>query len=76
MTPDAARVRRRRRRVPQHASRRSELPKDPTGKWACKTYTVGGQLVGLRKFEVVARLPGLPADGSGSGSGSGSDAKR
>ncbi|HEY5947979.1 MAG TPA: DUF5924 family protein [Kofleriaceae bacterium] len=29
------------------------LPKDPTGKWSCATYTLGGQLVGLRKFEVL-----------------------
>ncbi len=28
------------------------LPSDPTGKWACATYTVGGQLVGIRKFVV------------------------
>jgi hypothetical protein len=32
-----------------------KLPKDPTGLWACKTYTVGGQLVGMRKFEVLTR---------------------
>jgi len=31
-----------------------QLPRDPAGMWACETYTVGGQLVGLRKFEVVA----------------------
>ena len=31
-----------------------KLPADPTGGWACATYTVGGQLVGVRKFEVVA----------------------
>ena len=30
-----------------------KLPKDPTGMWACETFTVGGQLVGIRKFEVV-----------------------
>jgi hypothetical protein len=30
-----------------------QLPSNPTGKWTCSTYTVGGQLVGLRKFEVV-----------------------
>jgi hypothetical protein len=29
------------------------LPKDPTGTWSCTTYTVGGQLVGTRKFEVL-----------------------
>jgi Family of unknown function (DUF5924) len=30
-----------------------ELPADPTGRWACTTMTVGGQLVGVRKFEIV-----------------------
>ena len=30
------------------------LPRDPTGTWSCETYTLGGQLVGLRKFAVVA----------------------
>jgi hypothetical protein len=30
-----------------------QLPPDPTGKWSCQTYTLGGQLVGLRKFEVL-----------------------
>ena len=34
------------------------LPADPTGKWSCATYTVGGQLVGIRKFQV------LTADGA------------
>jgi len=29
------------------------MPKDPVGTWSCMTYTVGGQLVGLRKFEVL-----------------------
>jgi hypothetical protein len=32
---------------------KDKLPKDPTGTWSCETYTKGGQLVGLRKFEVV-----------------------
>jgi hypothetical protein len=40
------------------------LPADPTGKWACATYTVGGQLVGIRKF-VVERAGGAPAGGAG-----------
>ena len=31
-----------------------ELPRDPKGKWACITETKGGQLVGLRRFEVIA----------------------
>ncbi|MDB4958185.1 MAG: hypothetical protein JWO36_5754 [Myxococcales bacterium] len=30
-----------------------KMPKDPTGIWSCETFTVGGQLVGLRKFEVL-----------------------
>jgi len=30
-----------------------ELPEDSTGKWACTTMTIGGQLVGVRKFEIV-----------------------
>ena len=29
------------------------LPADPTGAWSCTTYTLGGQLVGVRKFEVL-----------------------
>jgi hypothetical protein len=32
---------------------KDKLPADPTGKWTCGTYTMGGQLVGLRKFEVL-----------------------
>jgi hypothetical protein len=31
-----------------------QMPSDPTGAWSCATYTVGGQLVGLRKFQVRA----------------------
>ena len=31
----------------------SEMPADPIGKWSCTTMTVGGQLVGVRKFTVV-----------------------
>lgn len=30
-----------------------EMPADPTGRWACTTMTVGGQLVGVRKFVLV-----------------------
>jgi hypothetical protein len=38
----------------------SDFPLDlaklnPVGKWACITYTVGGQLVGVRKFEVLTK---------------------
>lgn len=32
---------------------KEQLPKDPTGHWSCATYTVGGQLVGIRKFDVL-----------------------
>ena len=32
---------------------KEELPKDPVGRWSCLTYTHGGQLVGIRKFEVI-----------------------
>jgi hypothetical protein len=32
---------------------KDRLPKDPTGAWECETLTVGGQLVGVRRFEVV-----------------------
>lgn len=31
------------------------LPADPTGKWACTTYTLHGQLVGVRKLEVLTK---------------------
>jgi len=31
-----------------------ELPRDPVGKWSCTTQTRGGQLVGIRTFEVIA----------------------
>lgn len=54
------------------------LPADPTGKWTCTTYTEGGQLVGVRKFEVIAKRdpdeqPAVPGSGSGSAAaGSGS----
>jgi Family of unknown function (DUF5924) len=33
----------------------AKLPKHPVGTWACETWTRGGQLVGLRKFEVVTK---------------------
>jgi len=32
----------------------AKLPADPTGAWSCTTYTEGGQLVGVRAFEVKA----------------------
>jgi hypothetical protein len=51
-----------------------EIPKDPVGMWTCTTMTLGGQLVGLRKFEVLTAegktIDDLPLPGSGSGSGS------
>ncbi|HEY0191578.1 MAG TPA: DUF5924 family protein [Kofleriaceae bacterium] len=31
----------------------ADLPADPTGKWTCTTMTVGGQLVGVRNFEII-----------------------
>ena len=33
---------------------KDRIPVDPTGKWSCETYTLGGQLVGIRKFEVLS----------------------
>jgi hypothetical protein len=53
---------------------KDELPEDPVGKWTCTTLTVGGQLVGVRRFEVLTS-DGRSAEemlGSGSGAGSGS----
>jgi hypothetical protein len=55
------------------------MPKDPTGKWWCITYTVGGQLVGARKFEVLtkegisteAEVPGDAGVGDGGGGATG-----
>ena len=31
------------------------MPKDPTGTWTCTTYTLHKQLVGVRRFRVVAK---------------------
>jgi hypothetical protein len=38
------------------------MPRDPTGKWSCVTYTLHRQLVGVRKFKVVAKDAPLDAD--------------
>ena len=38
-----------------------ELPADPTGRWTCTTMTVGGQLVGVRKFDIVTTRPAAPS---------------
>ena len=52
------------------------VPADPTGMWSCTTYTLGGQLVGVRKLEVITRSgvsvedPPVPPMGAGTGSGS------
>jgi hypothetical protein len=46
------------------------MPKDPTGKWACMTYTLGGQLVGIRKFEVITAAGKQIDDDAAPGSGS------
>ena len=54
----------------------SLIPKEPTGMWSCTTYTKGGQLVGVRKFEVLTKTgehadeDTVPAAGTGSGAGS------
>jgi hypothetical protein len=32
---------------------KDKLPANPTGTWSCETWTLGGQLVGVRKFEVI-----------------------
>ena len=40
------------------------LPKDPTGNWSCTTLTVGGQLVGVRKFEVVGKSAVVTPEGT------------
>lgn len=53
------------------------LPQDPTGLWSCETYTVGGQLVGLKKFEVLtAQGRSTVEEPPAAPSGSGSDAQR
>lgn len=51
-----------------YRSELKELPADPLGKWQCVTETVGGQLVGMRAFEIIEPPPppppnlGTPAD--------------
>ncbi len=53
------------------------MPADPTGNWSCATFTMNGQLVGMRKLKVLTRS-GLTEDppigriGPGSGSATGS----
>ena len=54
-----------------------KVPKDPTGLWSCTTMTVGGQLVGVRRFEVLtpegrSTLDAPTPVGSGAAVGSGS----
>ena len=58
---------------------RSELPEklipaDATGRWSCSTFTLGGQLVGVRELEVLTpsgrSTETQPAPAAGSGSGS------
>jgi hypothetical protein len=52
------------------------MPADPTGAWSCATFTLGGQLVGVRKLQILtnsgetAAPPVRPPVGAGSGSGS------
>lgn len=38
----------------------TKLPADPVGRWTCQTETVGGQLVGVRAFEII-KPPTAPA---------------
>lgn len=45
-----------------YRSQLERLPPDPLGKWQCITETVGGQLVGVRHFEIVAPAPAPPPD--------------
>ncbi|HEU0036983.1 MAG TPA: DUF5924 family protein [Kofleriaceae bacterium] len=56
-----------------------DMPADPTGRWACTTMTVGGQLVGVRKFEVLTKegtsVESTPASGSAAPADAGVDAK-
>jgi Family of unknown function (DUF5924) len=40
------------------------LPQKPEGSWQCATYTASGQLVGLRRFQVVATAPADAPPGS------------
>jgi hypothetical protein len=39
-----------------------QMPADPIGAWSCQTFTAGGQLVGLRRFVVLAADGDAPAD--------------
>ncbi|HVK77356.1 MAG TPA: DUF5924 family protein [Kofleriaceae bacterium] len=57
------------------------MPADPEGNWQCVTETVGGQLVGVRKFQIVGadgkvREPGAkgPEDDAGAGDDGGTGA--
>jgi hypothetical protein len=46
----------------------TKVPKDPVGTWKCETWTLGGQLVGLRTFEVITK-EGKTLDELATGSG-------
>ncbi len=53
------------------------IPADPTGKWSCSTFTLHGQLVGMRRLQVLTRSgltedPPIGRTGQGSAAGSGS----
>ena len=54
------------------------VPADPTGMWSCATLTLHGQLVGVRKLEVLTKggasfeEPPVPPASTGSGSAAGS----
>jgi hypothetical protein len=43
-----------------YVSRLGKLPASPEGRWTCTTETVGGQLVGVRAFEIVAPPAATP----------------
>jgi hypothetical protein len=43
-----------------YRSELKELPEDRLGTWQCVTETVGGQLVGVRQFTIVAPAPEPP----------------
>jgi hypothetical protein len=48
-----------------------KMPANPVGSWTCITYTLGGQLVGLRKFEVLGADTDASAKPPPAGMGSG-----
>lgn len=43
-----------------YRSELKQIPKEPLGTWECVTETVGGQLVGVRTFQIVVPAPEPP----------------